>query len=106
MRFENLMKNFCSYSRDASEIKGLEKIIEKYCDHISASRGQKKKAILIQLSTLMVNKGNEYRKSVEEIGNAFVNVLDNLLSAKMIGLAGRFLDVCQTQLKVFFFKTN
>ena len=48
----------------------------------------------------MNNKSNGYRKSAEEIGNAFINVLDNLLSAKMIGLAGRFLDVCQTQLKV------
>jgi hypothetical protein len=53
----------------------------------------------------MVNKANGCRKSAEEIGNAFVNVLDNLLSAKMIGLAGRFLDVCQTQLKVFLFHT-
>ena len=54
----------------------------------------------------MVNKVNGHRKNVEEIGNAFVNVLDNLLSAKMIGLAGRFLDVCQTQLKVFCFETS
>ena len=54
----------------------------------------------------MVNKVHGHRKSVEEIGNAFVNVLDNLLSAKMIGLAGRFLDVCQTQLKVFYLGKN
>merc|ERR1712203_1234390 len=36
---------------------------------------------------------------IEEIGNEFVTILHSLMAAKMIGLAGRFLYICQTQLK-------
>ena len=81
-------------------MKGLEKIIEKYCDYTSGIRGQKKKAILIQLSSLLTDDSNRFRKDKEEIGNVFVGILDSLLAAKMIGLAGRLLYVCQEQLKV------
>merc|ERR1712203_544931 len=36
---------------------------------------------------------------IEEIGNEFVTILHSLMAAKMIGVAGRFLYICQTQLK-------
>ena len=78
----------------------MEKIIDKYCDYTSGVRGQKKKAILIQLSTLITDESNGNSKSSEEIGNIFVSILDSLLAAKMVGLAGRLLYVCQEQLKV------
>ena len=74
--------------------------MDKYCDYTSGVRGQKRKAILIQLSTLVTDESNESRKSAEEIGNIFVSILDSLLAAKMVGLAGRLLYVCQEQLKV------
>ena len=60
----------------------------------------------MQLSTLLVDHTNKYRKSFEETGNIFVKTLDSLLSAKMVGLAGRFLYVCQTQLKVLLENIN
>ena len=94
------------YYRDGNEMKGLEKIIEKYCDYISGIRGQKKKAILIQLSSIITDESNKFRKSKEEIGNVFVGILDSLLAAKMVGLAGRLLYVCQEQLKVCKMSTN
>ena len=81
-------------------MKGLEKIIDKYCDYTSGIRGQKKKAILIQLSSIITDESNQFKKDKEEIGNVFVGILDSLLAAKMVGLAGRLLYVCQEQLKV------
>ena len=88
------------YCSDANEVRGLEKIIDKYCDHISGARGQRKKAILIQLSAIITDQSNGNKKSEEEIGNILIGILDNLLAAKMVGLAGRLLHVCQEQLKV------
>ena len=92
----------CFFS-DECEIQGLEKVVTKYCDHMSNNRSQKKLAILVQMSMLIRENSDRCRKSIEEIGNAFVNILDSLLVAKMIGLAGRFLYICQTQLKVRLF---
>ena len=86
------------FFRDKSDIVGLEKVISKYCEYMSA-RGQKKRAILVQLSMLIKDR-TESKNRNESNGNAYVAVLDSLLSAKMIGLAGRFLYICQTQLKV------
>ena len=95
-----IIKWYNQYFSDANEIRGLEKIIDKYCDHISGARGQKKKAILIQLSAIISDESNGNKKSEEEIGNILISILDNLLAAKMVGLAGRLLNVCQEQLKV------
>ena len=86
--------------RDENEIQALEKSIERYCDYMNGTRGQKKRAILVQLSMLMGRKVDGESRSIEEIGNDFVAILHSLMAAKMIGLAGRFLYVCQTQLKV------
>ena len=86
--------------RDENEIQALEKSIERYCDYMNGTRGQKKRAILVQLSMLMRKKVDGESRSIEEIGNEFVAILHSLMAAKMIGLAGRFLYVCQTQLKV------
>jgi len=94
-----LSKCQLSATVDVTEVRGLEKIIDKYCDHISGARGQRKKAILIQLSAIITNESNGNKKSQEEIGNILIGILDNLLTAKMVGLAGRLLYVCQEQLK-------
>ena len=67
---------------------------------MNGTRCQKKKAILVQLSMLMRKKVEGESRSIEEIGNEFVTTLHSLMAAKMIGLAGRFLYICQTQLKV------
>ena len=87
-------------------MKGLEKIIDKYCDYTSGIRGQKKKAILIQLSSIINDESSQFKKDKEDIGNVLVGILDSLLAAKMVGLAGRLLYVCQEQLKVCRISTN
>ena len=94
-----LSKKIFSF-RDENEIQALEKSIERYCDYMNGTRCQKKKAILVQLSMLMRKKVEGESRSIEEIGNEFVTILHSLMAAKMIGLAGRFLYICQTQLKV------
>ena len=95
-----IMKWYNQYYSDANEVRGLEKIIDKYCDHISGARGQRKKAILIQLSAIIADESNGNKKTKGDIGNILIGILDNLLAAKMVGLAGRLLYVCQEQLKV------
>ena len=71
-----------------------------------SARGQKKRAILVQLSMLIEDRTEDSKNRNETNGNAYVGVLDSLLSAKMIGLAGRFLYICQTQLQVINLNKN
>ena len=87
-------------------------MLAKYCEYMAGTRSQKKRAILLQLSTLIKDEGVVENDRCQDAdikeksgvpgnsGSAHVVVLDNLLAAKMFGLAGRFLYVCQTQLKV------